>query len=70
LKINKKELAKFAAGVTTWEAIVHFSLLKCNKLPIFWCNIEISPFLNTIQIIIPGIISGLLIWYAWFKKES
>jgi hypothetical protein len=70
LKINKKELAKFASGITAWEAIVHLSLENCNMLPISWCNIEISTNFNTIQIIIPGIISGLLIWYAWFKQES
>jgi hypothetical protein len=69
MKMNKKEIAKFFAGLTAWEAIVHLSLLTCDMLPITWCNFTLTNTLNTIQIIIPGSISILLTYYAWFKKD-
>jgi hypothetical protein len=68
MKINKKEIAKFFAGLTAWEAIVHLSLSACNVIPITWCNFTLTSTLNTIQIIVPCTISILLTWYAWFKK--
>lgn len=68
MKLNKKELAKFFAGLTAWEAIVHLTLFMCDMLPITWCNFTLTSTLNTVQIIVPAIISLLLTWYAWFKK--
>ena len=69
MKINKKEAAKFFAGLTAWEAVVHLSLSTCDMLPLTWCNFTITTTMNTIQIIVPTAASGLLVWYAWFKKE-
>lgn len=69
MKLHTKEMAKFFAGLTAWEAIVHASLAACDMLPLTWCHFTLTSTLNTIQIIVPGTISILLIWYAWLKKD-
>ncbi len=68
--MRKKELAKFFAGLTAWEAVVHSSLAVCDMLPLTWCNYTLTNTVNTFQIIIPGTVSILLIWYGWFKKDQ
>lgn len=65
----KKELAKFFAGLTAWEAVVHISLAACDMLPIDWCGIRITPAMNTVQIILPGLMSLWLAWYGWLHKS-
>lgn len=67
--MKAKEIAKFLAGLTAWEAIVHFSLFACDMTPITWCNFTLTSTLNTIQIIVPASLSVVLTWYAWFKKN-
>jgi len=64
-----KELAKFFAGVTAWEAIAHALLGVSGVLPITLWGITITPKLNTIQIIIPALVSAILIYYGWFKNH-
>ena len=66
--VNWKEVAKFAAGVTLWESIVHASLELSGSLPLTILGFTLTRTINTIQIILPMIISILLIYYAWFKK--
>ncbi len=70
MSINKKEIAKFFAGVTAWEAVVHLSMAGCDLLPIRWCGFTITHTINNLQIILPGLISILLTWYGWFSRES
>ena len=70
MSINKKEIAKFFAGVTAWEAVVHLSMAGCDLLPIHWCNVTITETIKRFQIILPGTVCLLLTWYGWFKKES
>jgi len=65
--VNWKEIAKFASGVTAWEAIVHGSLwVSGTTLTIF--GITLTETLNMTQTIIPAIVSVVLAYYAWFKK--
>ena len=64
-----KELAKFFAGLTAWEAIVHASLGLSGVLPITLFSITVTPGLNTIQIIIPALVSAFLVYFGWFKKS-
>ncbi len=64
-----KELAKFFAGLTAWEAIVHASFGLSGVLPITLFGITITPVLNTVQTIIPALLSAFLIYYGWFKKS-
>jgi hypothetical protein len=66
--VNWKEMAKFFSGLTAWEAIVHTSLGLGGVLPITLFGITITPTINTIQVIIPAIVSVLLAYYAWIKK--
>jgi hypothetical protein len=63
-----KEIAKFASGVTAWEAVVHASLALSGQLPITLFGITITSDVNTIQIVVPAIISILLAYYAWSRK--
>lgn len=60
-----KEVAKFLAGLTAWEAVVHFAFGFSGLLPITWFGYTLTPTVNTIQIILPAIISILLAYYAW-----
>ncbi len=66
--MNLKEIAKFFAGLTAWEAIIHASLGLSGNIPITFWGIIITPTLNTIQSIVPAIVSILLAYYAWGKK--
>jgi len=64
-----KELAKFFAGLTAWEAIVHASFGLSGILPITLFGITLNPGLNTVQIIVPALMSIYLIYFGWFKKS-
>lgn len=66
----KKEIAKFLCGLTAWEAIVHLSFWLSGNLPITILGITITPTINTIQIIIPAIVSLSLGYYAWGRTNS
>ena len=66
----KKEIAKFFCGLTAWETIVHLSFFLNDMLPINIFGFTITPPLNTIQIIVPAIISLLLGYYAWGNSNQ
>lgn len=63
-----RELAKFFAGVTAWEAIVHAAFGLSGILPISLFGIVITPGLNTIQTIVPALVSAYLVYFGWFRK--
>ena len=67
---SKKEIAKYFAGLTAWESIVHLSFAINGEFPITLLGIHISKTLNTVQIIVPAIISILLTYYGWYKKHN
>ncbi|MBU3957804.1 MAG: hypothetical protein KKB25_01895 [Nanoarchaeota archaeon] len=66
--VKWKEVAKFAAGVTFWEFTVHLSLGLSSSLPLNILGFTITRELNTMQIIVPLVVSLVLIYYAWFRK--
>jgi hypothetical protein len=66
--VNLKEVAKFAAGVTIWESIVHASLELSGLLPLTILGFTLTRTINLIRIILPLIISVILAYYAWIKK--
>ncbi|MCC7302814.1 MAG: hypothetical protein IT233_09240 [Bacteroidia bacterium] len=66
----KKEIAKFLCGLTAWESIVHLSFGLSGNLPFTIFGITLTPAINTMQIIIPAIISFLLGYYAWRKNRN
>jgi len=66
--VKWKEIAKFAAGLTLWESIVHASLELGDLLPLNILGFTLTRTINTIQIILPLIISVLLAYYAWIRK--
>ncbi len=63
----KKEIAKFLCGVTAWESFSHLSLWLSGELPITLFGFTINTTINTVEIIIFAIASGLLGYYAWKK---
>lgn len=65
----KKEMAKFLCGLTAWESVVHLSLWLSGVLPITILGFKITVVVNTIQIIVPAIVSVLLGYYAWRKEN-
>lgn len=66
--VKWKELAKFAAGITLWESIVHASFELSGILPLIILGFTLTRTINMIQIILPLIISIILIYYSWIKK--
>ena len=65
---GSQEVAKFAAGVTFWEFIVHTSLELSGILPITILGFTLTRTINAIQIILPLTISVMLVYYIWIKK--
>lgn len=65
-----KELAKFFAGVTAWESIVHASFALSGILPFKLFGIPITRRLNRVQIILPALTSACLIYVGWFKEPG
>ena len=49
-----REVAKFFAGVTAWEALTHASFAASGVLPIKLCGVTLTPKLNTVKIVIPA----------------
>jgi len=66
--MNLREIAKFASGVTAWEAIVHAALALSGLLPLTFFGIVLTPQLNLVQIVVPATLSVLLAYYAWFTR--
>lgn len=66
--VNWKEVAKFSSGVAAWEAVMHASLGLSGTLPITLLGFTITTTINTIQIIIPAVVSFVLAYYGWVKK--
>lgn len=64
-----KDLAIFFAGLTAWESIVHASFGLWWNLPITLLGITITPEVNTIQIIVPALISSFSVYFGWLKKS-
>ena len=63
-----KEVAKFFSGVTAWEAIAHAFLALSDVLPITIFGFTLTPAINTVQIIVPAVVSLTLAYYAWFRR--
>jgi hypothetical protein len=66
---KRKEIAKFAAGLATWESIMHASLWISGSQPDVF-GITLTTTINIIQTIIPGLVAVCLIRYAWLNKQT
>ena len=66
--MNKKEIAKFVAGLSAWEAVIHIGIGSGGLTPIVLFGFTISSTINTALIILSASLSIFLIYYAWFKK--
>jgi hypothetical protein len=66
-----REIAKFASGVTAWEAVVHASLWASAQTPEVF-GIHLTRTLNIVQTFVPALVSAALAWYAWrtLRPES
>ena len=49
-----REVAKFFAGVTAWEALTHAAFAASGVLPFKLCGVTLTPKLNTVKIVIPA----------------
>ena len=65
-----KELAKFFAGVTAWEAVVHASLAMSGVLPIKLCGVALTPRLNAVQVALPSLACAGLVYLGWFHQPT
>ena len=65
-----REVAKFAAGVTAWEALTHASFAASGVLPMKLCGITLTPKLNTVQIVIPALTSAALVYIGWVRSPT
>lgn len=65
----KREVAKFFSGVATHEAVSHAVLSGSGLLPLKVFGVTVTPGYNAGIIIMWGIISIALVYYAWFKKN-
>jgi hypothetical protein len=66
----KREIVLFFAGVTAWESFVHLILYLTDSLPFRINGFTIDIFINTIQIVLPAIISFVLLRYAnWLRMN-
>jgi len=63
-----REVAKFAAGVTAWEAVVHGSLFL-NEQTVELFGITLTPTLNLVQTIVPGLLAVGLAYWAWHEPR-
>ncbi len=67
-RLPLRAVAAFGAGIALWEAILHASLLA-NRLTPRLFGIRLSPRLNAIQVVVPGLISVLLARYAFSPRR-
>jgi hypothetical protein len=59
-----KEVAKFACGLTAWEAVAHLSLLLSGRTVVLF-GVALTPALNLVQTVVPAAVSLALGWWAW-----
>lgn len=64
-----RELAKFGAGVSAWESIVHLFFKLTGNVPMDFRIFTLTEPINTVQIILPALASLVLAYYAWISKE-
>ena len=64
----KREIALFFAGVAAWESFTHIVLYLLGSVPFRINGWTINLSLNTVQIVVPAIVSILLLRYAsWLR---
>lgn len=68
--MNKtKEFAKFLAGVSAMQVVVHLAFALSDLLPVTILGVTFTKSLNTFAIIFWPIVLTLLVYYAWIRKE-
>lgn len=65
---NLKELAKFLAGVVTWDCLIHIYLAQSRLLPLKIWEFTLTPMGNMVGIVVGAALAAWLIYYAWYKK--
>ena len=67
--LKMREFAKFLSGLILWPAIAQFTWSVSEVLPVAWRITPVTVVVNVFQLIVPIIISGMLIWFGWFKNN-
>ncbi len=63
-----KEMAKFLAGLCTWEALIHTALILTKSTPKI-AGYTLTRQLNLIQAIAAGAAAVLLALYGWSRPR-
>lgn len=63
-----RTIAAFGAGVATWEAIVHASLLLNRQTPRLF-GIRLTPRVNFVQSVVPAIFAVAVARYAFARED-
>lgn len=64
-----REVAKFFAGVTAWEAVVHTSFAASGVLPLRLGRVTVTPRVNAVQIVLPAVASVALAYVGWGRQR-
>lgn len=67
--LKMREFAKFLSGLTLWPVFAQSTWSVCDVLPSEWRIFPLIALFNAVPIVVPIIISGLLIWFGWFKNN-
>lgn len=67
---NLKVIIMFIAGILASVTIGQTVLKYSESFPLIWFGITITKTLNSILIIVPGLISLTIIYMVWFRKSK
>lgn len=65
---RKKGIAKFFAGFSANQIMVHWGLGLADKLPLDFGFVTLTENVNTIGMILWPVIFMLLVYWGWIKK--
>ncbi|NLP59017.1 hypothetical protein [Lutibacter sp. B1] len=66
LKVIIMFMAGILASVTIGQTVLKYS----ESFPLVWFGITITKTLNSVLIIVPGLISLIIIYLFWFRKSK
>ncbi|MHB1106399.1 MAG: hypothetical protein ACYCZ2_08545 [Lutibacter sp.] len=67
---NLKVIIMFIAGILASVTIGQTVLKYSESFPLVWFGITITKTLNSVLIIVPGLISLTIIYLVWFRKSK
>ncbi len=62
---SKRDIVLFLAGAQTFHTLSHLIMSFTHTLPIHVFSFVFTPRLNIVAIIFNGILTGVLLWWAY-----